>query len=328
MDNVKRYLNSIGGAPNTHMFIGLLYNKKDDQKFRWLDNEILTWVRWDSGEPNCMQNTNIASFCQSNKENCVRLTDGYKLRTVDCKKFNYYMLCSKAISTTTTSTTLATTRTAKTSTPLETTTHVETTTFSETTTPVKITSLETTTFSETTTPVKTGAQETTTFPETVTSSKTAALLEITTSVERETTEYNFLYLRTEIASSPSKLLTTSTATDTSFSHVKTTLTTTSNQLQCCCLITSTSNKWLFLQDMNLTVSELRTIVEDDFEKNIKKEISVNTNTLSKTIRERTSAPDKRKSSSRLGWVSISIITLPVLLMVLMDIINIFQRNED
>lgn len=80
--------------------------------------------------------------------------------------------------------------------------------------------------------------------------------------------------------------------------------------------------------MNLTVSELRTIVEDDFEKNIKKEISVNTNTLSKTIRERTSAPDKRKSSSRLGWVSISIITLPVLLMVLMDIINIFQRNED
>lgn len=78
------------------MFIGLLYNK-NDQKFRWLDNEILTWVRWDSGEPNCMQNTNIASFCQSNKENCVRLTDGYKLRTVDCKKFNYYMLCSEGM---------------------------------------------------------------------------------------------------------------------------------------------------------------------------------------------------------------------------------------
>ncbi|XP_052094706.1 mucin-17-like [Mytilus californianus] len=332
------------------MFIGLMYDTSDE-KFRWLDNEILTWAAWDSGEPNCMQGTNPLSNCQSKKENCVRLTGGYKLRTVDCK-FKYYILCSKDIPTTTTPTTristTVTTTEAETSTQVETTTPVETTslettTFPETTTPVKTQSRGTTKLPETTTPVETQSQGTTSFPETTmpvetqsqgttklpettTSSKTNAFSEFMISLETASTEYDFLSSRAEIASSYSKLLTTSTTTDTSLSPVI--KSSTAIAMQCMCPKSTTSNKWLFIQDMNLTISELRKIVEEDFEKNIKHEITVNTNALSKTLRQKTSAPDYRKSSSSLGWLSITIITLPVVLMVSMDIINIFQKSED
>ncbi|CAC5419951.1 unnamed protein product [Mytilus coruscus] len=280
------------------MFIGLMYDKKDE-KFRWLDNEIITWAAWDSGEPNCMQGTSPPSSCQSKKENCVRLTGGYKLRTVDCK-FKYYILCSKAIPTTTTTSRLSTT--------------------------VTTTETETSTRVETTTPVETTSQGTTKLPETTTSSKTTVFSEFMTSLETTSTEYDFLSLRAEIASSHSKLLTTSNITDTLSSPVITTPT--AIAMQCMCPKSTTSSKWLFIQDMNLTISELKKIVEEDFEKNIKHEITVNTNTLSKTLRQKTSAPDYRKSSSSLGWLSIIIITLPVVLMVLMDIINFFQKSED
>ena len=85
----------------------------------------------------------------------------------------------------------------------------------------------------------------------------------------------------------------------------------------------TCSKWFALGQTNITLSELKDIVLEDFEKNIKDQIAVVKESLSKTIRSKTSASDERTSSASLGWLAIFFVLIPFVLAVVIDCSNIF-----
>ncbi|CAG2234667.1 unnamed protein product [Mytilus edulis] len=95
-----------------------------------------------------------------------------------------------------------------------------------------------------------------------------------------------------------------------------------NALNCLCPNNMLGSKWLNIYEMDLTFLELRHIIEEDFKKKIKDNISVDKNTLSKYVRSKTSATDDRKSSASFGWLSVALICIPVVFVVSIDLLNV------
>ncbi|CAG2257112.1 unnamed protein product [Mytilus edulis] len=93
------------------------------------------------------------------------------------------------------------------------------------------------------------------------------------------------------------------------------------KLLCKCPKRLINTKWHFLDGMNITDAEIKKIVLEDFNKNVKSEISVDKKTVSKEIRKKNSSVDKRKSSQSIGWGCIVFLVLPMIFLIAIDILN-------
>ncbi|VDI30991.1 Hypothetical predicted protein [Mytilus galloprovincialis] len=93
------------------------------------------------------------------------------------------------------------------------------------------------------------------------------------------------------------------------------------KLLCKCPKRLVNTKWHFLDGKNITDDEVRKIVVEDFNKNIKSEISVDKKTVSKEVRKKNSSVNKRKSSQSIGWGCIVFLILPVVFLIAIDILN-------
>ena len=101
----------------------------------------------------------------------------------------------------------------------------------------------------------------------------------------------------------------------------------STTTQCFCVTEYADSKWVSLLELNLPLSELRIFVNEDFEENIKPYISVQKGLLSKSLRRKISTSDDRTSSASLGWISISLISIPIAFAIAIDCSNLCQRNQ-
>ncbi|XP_076081351.1 uncharacterized protein LOC143052247 [Mytilus galloprovincialis] len=93
------------------------------------------------------------------------------------------------------------------------------------------------------------------------------------------------------------------------------------KLLCKCPKRLLKTKWHFLDGKNITNLEVKKIVLEDFNKNIKSEISVDKKTVSKEVRKKNSSANKRKSSQNIGWGCIVFLILPVVFLIFIDILN-------
>ncbi|XP_071140319.1 uncharacterized protein [Mytilus edulis] len=93
------------------------------------------------------------------------------------------------------------------------------------------------------------------------------------------------------------------------------------KLLCKCPKRLINTKWHFLDGMNITDVEVRKMVVEDFNKNIKSEISVDKKTVSKEVRKKNSSVNKRKSSQFIGRGCIVFLILPVVFLIAIDILN-------
>ncbi|CAG2252443.1 PLG [Mytilus edulis] len=71
-----------------------------------------------------------------------------------------------------------------------------------------------------------------------------------------------------------------------------------------------NTKWDNLDGKNITNSEVKEKVLEDFDKNIKSEISVDKKTVTKEVRKKISSVNKRQSSQPIGWSCIVLMGLP------------------
>ncbi|CAC5396720.1 unnamed protein product [Mytilus coruscus] len=85
---------------------------------------------------------------------------------------------------------------------------------------------------------------------------------------------------------------------------------------------SKMGKWSNLQSQNLTKEELAVLLADEIEA-IKKELAVEKKSSSKYIRTITSSPDDRKSSKSMGFGAIVFMCVPLALIVMSDILNLY-----
>ncbi|XP_052061188.1 uncharacterized protein LOC127701337 [Mytilus californianus] len=85
---------------------------------------------------------------------------------------------------------------------------------------------------------------------------------------------------------------------------------------------SKMGKWSNLESQNLTKEELAVFLADEIEA-IKKELLVEMKSSSKYIRTITSAPDDRKSSKSMGFGAIVFMCVPLALIVMSDILNLY-----
>ncbi|CAG2206019.1 unnamed protein product [Mytilus edulis] len=85
---------------------------------------------------------------------------------------------------------------------------------------------------------------------------------------------------------------------------------------------STMGKRSNLQSQNLTKEEVVVLLADKIEA-IKKELSIEKKSSSKYIRKITSAPDDRKSSKSIGFVAVVVLCVPLALIVMSDILNLY-----
>ncbi|XP_071138585.1 uncharacterized protein [Mytilus edulis] len=93
------------------------------------------------------------------------------------------------------------------------------------------------------------------------------------------------------------------------------------KLLCKCPKRLINTKWHFLDGKNITNSEVKKIVLEDFNKNIKSEISVDKKTVSKEVRKKNSSVNKRTSSQSIGWGCIVFLVLPMVFLIGIDILN-------
>ncbi|OPL33942.1 hypothetical protein AM593_07202, partial [Mytilus galloprovincialis] len=93
------------------------------------------------------------------------------------------------------------------------------------------------------------------------------------------------------------------------------------KLLCKCPKRLINTKWHFLDGKNKTDKKVRKMVLEDFNKNLKSEISVDKKTVSKEIRKKNSSVNKRKSSQSIGWGCIVFLILPVVFLITIDILN-------
>ena len=71
-------------------------------------------------------------------------------------------------------------------------------------------------------------------------------------------------------------------------------------------------------------SQVAEIIEDDFNENVKPNISVNKTLLSKSVRKRTSADDDRPVAQSIGWTAVVLFCIPVGLFISLDIISFLR----
>lgn len=87
---------------------------------------------------------------------------------------------------------------------------------------------------------------------------------------------------------------------------------------CSCAYKARLEYWNTQNIQNHTMAEWREILAPVL-REITKNLTVNKDTLSSTIRKRTSAPDKRKSSRYIGFLGIVLISIFCLIIVSFDI---------
>ncbi|CAC5401397.1 unnamed protein product [Mytilus coruscus] len=93
------------------------------------------------------------------------------------------------------------------------------------------------------------------------------------------------------------------------------------KLLCKCPKRLINTKWHFLDGKNITDAKVKELVLEDFNKNIKSEISVDKKTVSKEVRKKNSSVNKRKSSQSIGWGCIVFLILPMGVLIAIDILN-------
>ncbi|CAG2240110.1 unnamed protein product [Mytilus edulis] len=93
------------------------------------------------------------------------------------------------------------------------------------------------------------------------------------------------------------------------------------KLLCKCPKRLINIKWHNLDGKNITHSEVKEKVLEDFNKNIKSEISVDRKTVTKEVRKKISSVNKRQSSQPIGWGCIVFMGLPTFFLIAMDLIN-------
>ncbi|VDI79842.1 Hypothetical predicted protein [Mytilus galloprovincialis] len=95
------------------------------------------------------------------------------------------------------------------------------------------------------------------------------------------------------------------------------------KLLCKCPKRLINTKWHNLDGKNITNSEVKEKVLEDFDKNIKSEISVDKKTVTKEVRKKISSVNKRQSSQPIGWSCIVLMGLPTFFLIVMDLINCY-----
>ncbi|CAC5359281.1 unnamed protein product [Mytilus coruscus] len=93
------------------------------------------------------------------------------------------------------------------------------------------------------------------------------------------------------------------------------------KLLCKCPKRLINTKWHFLDGKNITNSEVKKIVLEDINKNVKSEITVDKKTVSKEVRTKTSSVNKRKSAQFIGWGCIVFLILPIVFLIAIDLLN-------
>ena len=85
---------------------------------------------------------------------------------------------------------------------------------------------------------------------------------------------------------------------------------------------SAVSKWNYLIEKNLTKDELKEELKEEISE-LKSNLTINAKNTSAAIRRRTSARDDRTSAFSVGYVGISILVIPLVLMVCFDGSNCF-----
>ncbi|CAC5399847.1 unnamed protein product [Mytilus coruscus] len=93
------------------------------------------------------------------------------------------------------------------------------------------------------------------------------------------------------------------------------------KLLCKCPKRLINTKWHFLDGKNIPDAEVKKMVLEDFNTNIKSEISVDKKTVSKEVRKKHSSVNKRKSSQSIGWGCFVFLILPMVFLIAIDILN-------
>ncbi|XP_076081348.1 uncharacterized protein LOC143052243 [Mytilus galloprovincialis] len=93
------------------------------------------------------------------------------------------------------------------------------------------------------------------------------------------------------------------------------------KLLCKCPKRFINTKWHFLDGQNKSDDEVKKMVLQEFNKNIKSEISVDKKKVSKEVRKKNSSVNKRKSSQSIGWGCIVLLILPVVFLIAIDMLN-------
>ncbi|VDI13448.1 Hypothetical predicted protein [Mytilus galloprovincialis] len=95
------------------------------------------------------------------------------------------------------------------------------------------------------------------------------------------------------------------------------------KLLCKCPKRLINKKWHNLDGKNITHSEVKEKVLEDFNKNIKSEISVDKKTVTKEVRKKISSVNKRTSSQSIGWGCIVFLVIPMIFLIAIDILNCY-----
>ncbi|CAC5369824.1 unnamed protein product [Mytilus coruscus] len=93
------------------------------------------------------------------------------------------------------------------------------------------------------------------------------------------------------------------------------------KLLCKCPKRLINTKWHFLDGKNLTNSEVKKMVLEDFNKNIKSKILIDKKTVSKEVRRKNSSVNKGKSAQSIGWGCIVFLIFPMVFLIAIDILN-------
>ncbi|CAC5370581.1 unnamed protein product [Mytilus coruscus] len=91
------------------------------------------------------------------------------------------------------------------------------------------------------------------------------------------------------------------------------------RLQCSCPKRFVNTKWHFLDGKDISDAELRKLVLEDFEANIKPLITVKKKNISKAIRKRTSAENRRQSAQSVGSGFSVLLVVPVAFIIAVDL---------
>ena len=91
-------------------------------------------------------------------------------------------------------------------------------------------------------------------------------------------------------------------------------------LKCKCQCRTTHRKWHFLDGANITENEVKTIVQEDFNENIERNITVHKESLANVVQRKISVKDDRPSSQCFGYIGMVFLAVPLGLMVVNDLI--------
>lgn len=83
------------------------------------------------------------------------------------------------------------------------------------------------------------------------------------------------------------------------------------------------NKWQFLDNLNLTIDEIKILMKDELE-SLKSNLTVNKKNTSAFLRTKTSAVDNRPVSQSLGAVGVIALILVAVLLMGSDFVNVIK----